>query len=339
MKIDRNIFVSTANILTCRMNNILKQQFKKLALLLTSLFICCHSQPIAASNKTISFSLQVPGKISQAATSTENMAKDAQVFNKINCFKKNKLILSIANQNRSLSTEISSVDKFQNLYPSLDSYEVNSNNNVARFFLVRHGQNEGNAKRLIDGRTLNLPLTEKGRMDSLAAGEAIARKIDRIDLLVSSPMIRTRQTAAEIIKSFEIAPTIVYDDRLMERYYGIFEGGPEIDYAPYEEKETIAVARISKLIERLAYREHPSMENYQETFDRMSSVIFEVAKQSLGKNIVITTHGNSIWSLFLGNAEQNNFFDHNFKFNIKNGCILVIESDGYSMKIKAFKGK
>ncbi len=236
-------------------------------------------------------------------------------------------------------TEISSREKFQNLYPSLDDYEATPNNSVARFFLVRHGENEGNAKRLIDGRTLNLPLTEKGRMDALAAGKAIARKIDQIDFLISSPMIRTRQTAAEIIKSFEVAPTVVFDDRLMERYYGIFEGGPDENYDPYEEMEAIAVARISTLAERLAYREHPSMENYQETYDRMSSVIFEFAKQKLGKNIVITTHGNALWSLFLmANAEQYNIFDHNYRFKITNGCILVIESDGYSMKIKAFKG-
>ncbi len=176
-------------------------------------------------------------------------------------------------------------------------------------------------------------------MDSLAAGEVIVRKIDQIDLLVSSPMIRTCQTAAEIIKSFGTAPTIVFDDRLMERYYGIFEGGPEENYDPYEEKEAIAITGISTLAERLAYREHQSMENYQETYDRMSSVIFEFPKQNLGKNIVITTHGNSIWSLFLANAEEYNTFDHSFKFKIINGCILVIESDGYSMKIKAFKGK
>lgn len=236
-------------------------------------------------------------------------------------------------------TEIPSRERFENLYPSLDAYEATPNNNVARFFLVRHGENEGNAKRLIDGRTLNLPLTKKGRMDSLAAGEVIARKIDQIDLLVSSPLIRTRQTAAEIIKSFETAPAIVFDDRLRERYYGIFEGGSEENYDPYEEKEAIAIARISTLAERLAYREHPSMENYQETYDRMSSVIFEFAKRNLGKNIVITTHGNSLWSLFLGNVEQYNVFDQNFKFKIANGCILVIESDGYSMKIKAFKGE
>lgn len=236
-------------------------------------------------------------------------------------------------------TEISSREKFQNLYPSLNAYEVVPNNNVTRFFLVRHGENEGNAKKLIDGRTLNLPLTEKGRMDSLTAGQAIARKIDQINLLVSSPMIRTRQTATEIIKSFETAPTIVFDDRLMERYYGIFEGGPEENYDPYEEEEDIAIAKMSTLAERLAYREHPSMENYQETYDRMSSVIFEFAKQNLGKNIVITTHGNAIWSLILGNAEQYNTFDEKFKFKVTNGCILVIESNGYSMQIKAFKGE
>lgn len=235
-------------------------------------------------------------------------------------------------------TEISPREKFRNPYPSLDAYEATPNNNVARFFLVRHGENEGNAKKLVDGRTLNLPLTEKGEMDSLAAGKAIAQKIDRIDFFVSSPLIRARQTATEIIKSFETTPPIDFDDRLMERHYGIFEGGPEETYTPYEEEEAIAIARMSTFAERLAYREHPSMENYQETYDRMSSVIFEFAKQNLGKNIVITTHGNSIWSLFLGNAEQYSTFDDSFKFKITNGCILVIESDGYSMKIKAFEG-
>jgi broad specificity phosphatase PhoE len=60
-------------------------------------------------------------------------------------------------------------------------------------------------------------------MDSLAAGKAIAQKIDQINLLVSSPLIRTHQTAIEMIKSFETVPAIVFDDRLMERYYGIFE--------------------------------------------------------------------------------------------------------------------
>lgn len=235
-------------------------------------------------------------------------------------------------------TEIPFGEKFQNFYPSLDDYETTPNNNVARFFLVRHGENEGNAKRLIDGRTLNLPLTEKGKMDALDAGKAIAQKIDQINCFVSSPLIRTRQTATEIIKSFETTPPIVFDDRLMERCYGIFEGGPEETYDPYEEKEAIAIAKMSTFAERLAYREHPSMENYQETYDRMSSVIFEFAKQNLGKNVVITTHGNAIWSLFLGNAEQYHTFDNKFKFKITNGCILVIESDGYSMKIKAFKG-
>ncbi len=228
-------------------------------------------------------------------------------------------------------TEISSKEKCHNFYPSLDTYEATSKNNVARFFLVRHGENEGNAKRLIDGRTLNLPLTQKGEMDALTAGKAIARKIDQVDLLLSSPMMRTRQTAAELLKSFENVPAIVFDERLMERYYGIFEGGPEEKYVPYEEKEAIATTRFSTFAERLAYREHPSMENYQETYDRMSSAIFEFAKQNLGKNIVITTHGNSIWSLFLGNAEQYNTFDESFKFKITNGCILVIESDGYDM--------
>lgn len=236
-------------------------------------------------------------------------------------------------------SEITNSQDFKALYPHLNNYEVAPNPNVTRFFLVRHGENVANAQGLIDGRTLNLPLTDKGIKDAQSAGESLVKKIENIDLLVSSPLVRTQQTACEVLKAFKKTPQIILDDRLMERYHGIFEGQHTSTFKPYEEAAAHAIPLLSTFLKKLHYREHPSMENYLETYQRMSATLLELSQNHLGENIVISTHGNAIRSLFLmGNAEQHNVFVPNARFKPTNGCILIIESDGKTLSIKACQG-
>ena len=81
------------------------------------------------------------------------------------------------------------------------------------------------------------------------------------------------------------------------------------------------------------------MENYQKTYERMSAAVLEWSKEYLGKNIVMATHGNALRSLFhMCNAVQHNIFVPNTDFFPNNGAILLIESDGNVMILKAFQG-
>jgi alpha-ribazole phosphatase len=87
--------------------------------------------------------------------------------------------------------------------------------------LVRHGRTPANAGRLLQGR-LDPDLDDVGR----AQAAAIAAAIGPVDVLVSSPLARARQTAAE----FDAEPII--DDRWAEIDYGALDGTPLAEVPP-----------------------------------------------------------------------------------------------------------
>ncbi|MFW5738140.1 MAG: histidine phosphatase family protein, partial [Spirochaetota bacterium] len=66
-----------------------------------------------------------------------------------------------------------------------------------RFYFVRHGESEGNASARIQGHT-DSPLSELGRSHAEAAGRWLADK--DVDLVLSSPLSRARETAAAIAR-------------------------------------------------------------------------------------------------------------------------------------------
>jgi len=86
-------------------------------------------------------------------------------------------------------------------------------------FLVRHGRTELNAAGLLRGR-LDPPLDEIGRHEAEALGvlfEAVP-----VDLILSSPLQRARQTAARIAAATR-AP-LRADDAFADRDYGCWAG-------------------------------------------------------------------------------------------------------------------
>jgi probable phosphoglycerate mutase len=82
-------------------------------------------------------------------------------------------------------------------------------------YLVRHGRTEANAGGRLQGR-IDLPIDEVGR----AQAAALTQVVPEPDVLICSPLLRTRQTAEVFGKS----PVI--DDRWIELAYGEFEGMP-----------------------------------------------------------------------------------------------------------------
>jgi len=86
--------------------------------------------------------------------------------------------------------------------------------------LVRHGRTAANAGGLLLGRH-DPPLDERGMEEAEALGRELrSGRFGEIDTVVSSPLLRTRQTAAAI------GLPVVVDDRLIELDYGTLEGTP-----------------------------------------------------------------------------------------------------------------
>ncbi|GAA4772754.1 histidine phosphatase family protein [Actinomycetospora chlora] len=83
--------------------------------------------------------------------------------------------------------------------------------------LVRHGQSEANARGVMCGRS-DAPLTEVGRRQAAA----LAAGLPRPTRLITSPLVRARQTAA----AFTADDPVEIDPRWTEMDYGALDGQP-----------------------------------------------------------------------------------------------------------------
>ncbi len=88
-----------------------------------------------------------------------------------------------------------------------------------RLYIVRHGQTASSARKAYSGQS-DIVLTDRGRAQARAAGAQLAGA--GIDIVVSSPLSRARDTAQAIAEATG-APLHI-DQRLIEIDYGPFEG-------------------------------------------------------------------------------------------------------------------
>jgi probable phosphoglycerate mutase/uncharacterized phosphatase len=87
------------------------------------------------------------------------------------------------------------------------------------FFFLRHGQTDWNVQGRFQGHT-DIPLNAVGLAQAEAAAEALANC--GVELIVASPLIRAH-TTAEIVAA-RLGKELEFDDELMERRFGRFEG-------------------------------------------------------------------------------------------------------------------
>lgn len=142
-------------------------------------------------------------------------------------------------------------------------------------YTARHGQTDYNKIDRILGTT-DAELNETGVMQA----EELAGKIselDDIDVMLVSPMKRTRKTA-EII-SDRTGLEIITEERLREWDYGEFEGKSRFTDGFAENKINFAV-KMGRNGESLLQLAH-----------RVYSLLDDVIKSYKGKNVLLVCHG------------------------------------------------
>jgi probable phosphoglycerate mutase len=94
---------------------------------------------------------------------------------------------------------------------------------VTTLTLVRHGETDWNARRLIQGST-DIPLNDTGRAQALEAAEHLRTRLDDGPVVVSSSdLSRAQETAAIIADALGVEEPRAYP-QLRERGYGEAEG-------------------------------------------------------------------------------------------------------------------
>ena len=91
-----------------------------------------------------------------------------------------------------------------------------------KLYIVRHGQTDWNVQKLLQGKT-DIELNKEGIKQAKELTKVI--DLDKIDICICSPLKRTRKTA-ELIVGDKVP--IVYDELVLERGFGNYEGKPII---------------------------------------------------------------------------------------------------------------
>ena len=152
------------------------------------------------------------------------------------------------------------------------------------YFVMRHGEAESNVRGLVSYKPDDkFHLTEKGKTQSKAAGGALVK--DKIDTIIASPLIRTKETAEIAADALGIPKSdIIYDARIGEVNTGDFNGCSIETYRGY----------FSSTLEKFT-KPSPGGENLEAMKTRIGEFLYDIDKKYKGRNILIVTHEYAAW--------------------------------------------
>ena len=157
------------------------------------------------------------------------------------------------------------------------------------FLFLRHGEATHNLKDLCgphdDAQPFTSCLTPKGRAQVQKTAARIAKM--KVDLIVSSPLERARETAS-IVAGITGIP-VEYDNKLIDRNPGIFSGKTVREF----EKFYGHTGRGPDWFERVP----DGAETIAQTKVRMWAVIKRLNETHQGEKILIVSHGDPLWIL------------------------------------------
>ena len=164
------------------------------------------------------------------------------------------------------------------------------------YFTMRHGQSTSNVAGVISANINNEdPVTETGKAQVQASAASLKEK--NIDLIITSPFMRTKQTAALLQAELGLgAEAVVVDARIREfDLADEFEGKRWHDdyaanFATWEERFTKAL---------------PGSENRRDVMQRMGEFLYDIEQTYQNKNILIVSHGGCIATLRAAAAGMN----------------------------------
>lgn len=152
---------------------------------------------------------------------------------------------------------------------------------MSKIFLVRHGQDEDNFSKILNGRR-DTCLTELGKTQ--AKEVSFKLKDNNIQLICSSPLKRTLETAQIIAKELKI-DNVSVDDLLIERDFGVLTGKP-VSFIPEYTNKIIHSDGINYFLEA------EGAENFPALYKRAERFLEKVLEQYSNGNILVVTHGD-----------------------------------------------
>ena len=170
-----------------------------------------------------------------------------------------------------------------------------------RLWLVRHGESAGNVARdaaeaaghpMIDIalRDADVPLSALGERQAQALGEWFRQQPPEATptVVLASPYLRARQTAKialETAQLFQDEDTLIVDERLREREFGILD---RLTHAGIVQKYP-EQAELRRLLGKF-YHRPPGGESWCDVILRLRSVVDMMTREQRGENVLLVCH-------------------------------------------------
>ncbi len=170
-----------------------------------------------------------------------------------------------------------------------------------KLILLRHGESQWNLENRFTGWT-DVPLTQKGKMEAVKAGELIKKNNILINAVFSSVLKRANETAEIALKNTGLDHLweknnlkLIKDKSLNERDYGDLVGLNKKETADKFGEEQVHIWRRSYDICP------PNGESLKDVVQRVSPY-YEKNIEPLvlkNKNVLIVAHGNSLRAIMI----------------------------------------
>lgn len=145
-------------------------------------------------------------------------------------------------------------------------------------YFVRHGETEYNVLGIAQGQ-LDIPLNENGICQAEEVSETL--KDYEIDVIVSSPLARAKQTAEIINKHHDVE--IIYDDRFKEFFAGKRQGTKASDWTAEMNQDF------------MLHPEKYGAESNEDFFSRCVEAYHDLPKD---KNVLVVSHAGVYKNIF-----------------------------------------
>ena len=158
------------------------------------------------------------------------------------------------------------------------------------YYILRHGHSDRQVTNLSASWPEKKPaaLTEKGRKQIVRLARSLRKK--RINAIISSDLLRTKQTAEIVGETLGIRPT--YDKRLRELDAGIYNGKPveEMIAAMWRQEGETPLEHYMKRFTIAP----PEGETWVDVQRRLHSLLRDIERKEKGKTILLVSHEVSL---------------------------------------------
>jgi len=204
--------------------------------------------------------------------------------------------------------------------------------NYCTIYLIRHGETDWNAKRIVQGQSDN-PLNKTGELQA----RELAKRLKNIhfDAIFSSDLLRARRTAEIIAQEKKLA--VQTTKLLRERAFGKLEGKPAEMLIVWRKAIKEGIEKLTEEEKKMLIKEDPQIESDESLMSRFLTFLREVAVGYAGKKILLVTHGG-IMRVFLVRICFFQNESQSYQYFISNTACVVIESDGVDFFIKDYWG-